>query len=438
MLKRMISRAADAVKREPLFYGAVVSLNAVLFAVLFLRGPLVEPDTESYVKMLFHRSPVYPVMLAVFAGMFGAGWLKAVLVFQLIATQFCTFAFAQWFRFRFALNKAVFWAVYILLLTPLLPGMPDTLMLANGILTDWLAWCIFMGVAASMTEAVARRTPGPVLWLCGLSVFAALARPQFQFLIPVSALFILAFGYRSGLWKQAGKLLLVLVVFAAGANIAERGYHKVLHGSFSMAPFMGLHLATSSLYMAAPGDMEAFKGREDYEFLSSLYAKLRANKLNVEFRGEKNMAVGAYYHTVCDDIFWETLLPEFDARFGGIADTNARLKRIDSYGKDIYFTLEEKAFRHPKLALSLFLGRNTLAQVYFPFVVMLAALWVFLRRRDSAAMLVFFAFSLDFFNKLAVSMVSRPVYRYSFYTEIFAALILLVLVTKTLEKKSLI
>ena len=141
------------VRKKNVFSFALFSFCALFYLFFtFLDGPILTPDSSTYLSMSLHREPFYPLYLALFRLVFGSvcgqdGWL-----FLAVAGQGILAAAAAWSLPAYLYRRLSFprWTVAVLTAFPLIVsllcrfGAGRQAMYSNGIESEALAIPLFL------------------------------------------------------------------------------------------------------------------------------------------------------------------------------------------------------------------------------------------------------------------------------------------------------
>ena len=95
------------------FWLAVISVIFYGFFAI-LDGPHISPDSETYINMDISREPVYPIFLAMVRGVFGEGYLMAVVILQSLLAAYAAYKITVTFQEIFELKYFLYVPILLL------------------------------------------------------------------------------------------------------------------------------------------------------------------------------------------------------------------------------------------------------------------------------------------------------------------------------------
>ena len=225
-------------------------------------GVVLGSDSRGYIEMISAREPVYPLLLALFRGIFGEGiYLNAVIVFQSLLAAFAAWFSVErlWKRFcRMYLFRWGMYAVHAAVALLCQYAAERGSVYSCNILTEGITmslWIIFMTL---LIEAVLDWNKRKLLIL--LLLLTLMVETRKQMAVGYPALGAAVFFGRMG--KDKGKAYFAKLVMILGGMILSlvlalgctRLYNLVLRGSFAQNTRDMNLVLTTSLYIADPED----------------------------------------------------------------------------------------------------------------------------------------------------------------------------------------
>ncbi|MBG0776994.1 MAG: hypothetical protein H0S85_11255 [Desulfovibrionaceae bacterium] len=289
--------------------GAEIAVHVAVLALVLLRGPLLQPDTGGYLHAAAIRPPLYPLLLQGLQALFGAGFATAALWVQALgaslAVLYCGSALARALR-------APDWLRPIFALVLFVPLLPSSSGVANLLLSEGLAYPLFLAAAALLLRAASRGGLRAYALFFLVSGLLVLTRTQFLFLYPVGALCAVWRGVQARSLRAGAAALGVLALCILGATALEKGWNLLQHGKASRPPFTGIQLVAAPLFLAQPGDAALFADPKERRFFERVHAALRENRW---VQGEATrLGRGAHgeilhFDNHYNDIVWKTVFP---------------------------------------------------------------------------------------------------------------------------------
>lgn len=402
-----------------------LAVSALILTLAFFLGPVTTPDFTSYVEGHVTRAPVYPLLLKAARLLFGGRHLLAVVAFQAAFVLAAAFCLLRTLDGRFGLSRTAFRFCFLLLAFPLVPVGFRHGAVANHILTEALAYGVFLLGASFLVRSVFNPTTVNAAALALLAALNVLIKPQFSFMYAALALFAVFFlRLRAGSGKCV--LLLVLVgVFAAAAGIADRAWHRRSSGSFRPTAGMGYHLAGSMLYLSDGPELAALAGPEGEAFREA-HARLDARRLLARYRHETGTPIASLHVPNYDLLIWEEWKRAYEARCGAGKSGQELMLAFEGTSKSIAFSLMKTHWKdYGRLVISKLVDKWTLGELFFmAFLVLLP----FLGRvtGPEIAALLSFSVIMNFLNHLWVAAMTSMGERFLFPTEILMLALLAV------------
>ncbi|MFA5139122.1 MAG: hypothetical protein WC728_07805 [Elusimicrobiota bacterium] len=403
------------------FKRAVAAVDVVLCVPLILAGPQMFPDTPSYVANSILRPPLYPLLLDLL------GSLALVCAFQVVLCA----AAAAWLTFtlkdRLGLPPVLAWLCHALLLSPLLPFPLITGSIGNAVLSEALAYALFLAAAAFLVRHAtgARPWDAPVfIGLCGL---LTLVRSQFVFLAP-AALVVLVQSWSSA---AGGSRRRGLALAAAAAVLAppmlNYGYHRIVNRA-SPPGQAGLYLLSYMLYAGEGLETRVRLDPEQAALLNEARAAMDAGKLGAWYRYEANASLANYLDGNYNRICWGVAAAVIDRRAGGLSPTEQAAARGRIAADLAWPLLRAAPGAYLKLVAALVLAKMPFYLGLFLAFVLAYCAALFVRDRDGAAFAAGSFTLMHFSNVLLVGAFQPLLHRYIFYTEILQVVALVALV----------
>jgi hypothetical protein len=128
-----------------------------------------------------------------------------------------------------------------------------------------------------------------------------LTRPQFLFILPVGAVYVLwaLVALHHLRLRLAAVGLLAAIVFAVPT--AQSGYNFVFNGAFMRIPFTGYQLLATASYLADPTDMPDVSDTDERAFLESLAARAETRRLTQRHRNPEE-SVSGHFNSVYNEL----------------------------------------------------------------------------------------------------------------------------------------
>lgn len=396
----------------------------LLFIALWLQGPWLQTDSQSYLTKSPIRSALYPLLLQLNTWLFPGQWGGLVFV-QLALGFYSAYFTASKLKKLFALNH---WLSSLLMILFLIPYY-GPLKFGNSILSEALCYPIFLFAFSYLLEGLFQRKTKSLLYFLGLTSLLILTRRQFLFLYPVFTCVLIYLGV---VHRKQFKLSLLTIAFALsilGTHLLERTYQYFNHNHFTTIPFTGMQLIVAPLYLSTPNDAALFENTLEKIIFLEIQEKMQAKHLSYQTINTSphfnltiypqflNLAVYPHYFENYGPICWEVLFPVINE-----IDENNNLY-LNHYDRDtllikMALTLIQV---HLKEYLALYIS-NIIFNLGGLFPTLLFVLMAFLAfvyhclRRDDLSLGLVVTFLLTFGNYFLIAIVEPILIRYSIYT----------------------
>lgn len=279
--------------------------SLVLLAWLLAQQPVLHPDSHSYLTPNISRGPVYPLFLEALRLLFPEAPLQAAVACQTLIAFGSTLVLAATLRRYLGVPALAAQLCQILLALPLLKFAPS-------ILSESLAYALFLGFAAAWLRHARSALPGPALAAILLACLAVLNRPPFLYLYAFLTLFFL----RRALLPDARKMALILAVLtlaAAGGTVLTRSaYNFWRFGVFEQHSAVGHNLLATQLYIAHPADRLALATEEERHFFDLALAEVDRLGLSQRQWDQRR----DHYDTSMTTIYFDVLGAAYQRAFG--------------------------------------------------------------------------------------------------------------------------
>lgn len=252
-----------------LFYG--------FFAVF--DGAVICADSPSYINMQSSREPLYPVLLALFRGIFqklqDGFYLDVVAFFQSILMAVAVFILEEYLRKEIQVSKV---SSVLIFLMPVAVSLLCRFaarrgsMYSNSILTEGIAIPLYLLFFRFLAEYLISNTKRSLCWCLALSFFMISTRKQMLFAF---VMLIAAIIYVACRKKKAGYGILTIfisVVLVLGGNAAfDVGYNYMVRGEKTTHSSDIRFIATVAFYTAEREDAARIEEPDIRELFLDIY-----------------------------------------------------------------------------------------------------------------------------------------------------------------------
>ncbi|MFA6028507.1 MAG: hypothetical protein WC969_01505 [Elusimicrobiota bacterium] len=312
--------------REKPFRVLLAVLDAALLLAL-LRGPRFFPDSASYLDGSLLRPPAYPLLLGLLRTLSHAHGLQALCLLQTAAVLAACAWLTLELRRRLSLGAPSSLVLHLVLASPLLPLPVLTGSVGCAVLTEAFSYAGVLCVAALLLRALAGGSARDERGFIALAAFLPLLRPQFLFLVPVVAAYVLLSLRGADARRRVVLPLFALALFLAG-DLSGRLYHAARHRVSAAPSLLGAYLVTDSLYMDEGAPPAAALPAQAEVLVREAREQVAARRLGASVRGAANASLASYFEQNYNLIYWGVVMPLFQRPFAHLPE-NERLVEAD-------------------------------------------------------------------------------------------------------------
>jgi hypothetical protein len=285
--------------------------NAALFCWLLRKPPAVVIDTATYLDHGIQRTPGYPLFLDAMRLLAGSHFLKLTQLVQVIIGFLCAHHLAGSLRRCLRLPQAVAGLLCLLFLVP-------QLRFGQDIATESLSHGLFLLLLSFLVRSFFSRNNRDVFGVAAALLALTLTRPQFYFLVPLSALYLgwLAWSRRSPRPDLLAAAALALAV--SGSFLAQATYNLHYHGRFARIPFTGMQVYTVLLYFSEPADVARMPDAEAARYFQTTAEIVQQRGWSVRHRAPYRSYFD-HFDEMYSHTYLKVVVPEF-LRQAGKAD----------------------------------------------------------------------------------------------------------------------
>lgn len=415
-------------KNERVGWSLIITLFSLMGIHLIMQGPVLNPDTPSYLDMDPRRSVGYPLFLYIFR-IFGDNYLNIVILVQMILNIAAVIAFFHFLKEQFNLN-----IYYLLILIPPLWYEANNVLYPVEIGTEALAFPLFLFVVIYYLKSVLNRNYRHMLTAMLINLVLILVRAQFLYMFPAILLGLFHIYIYDRHLMRFIKYAAILVLLYPAFQLIDSTYHYIFHGKFITSPFGSNGIAANALYVAQKEDYQLFEDETVKELYKEIYQSIYRDTLNLASYQDSQNRSGLYvsdvshYSASFNEILHRTTTPILQAHFDHL-DGIESWQAIENKLEQIKWPLMKanwKEFTLINFVYSIVVrGFPTqFALITFIFLFICSAIGV-IHNNKYAIMLFYFSLfhSLHF---ILVGMGGRILSRYSFYTEFLLFTIIII------------
>lgn len=220
-------------KADYLFYGSLIVISALVFAIPYGLEPVLMADSPAYLAGTLNQGivPVYPLFISLNKLIFSpVYYLQAIVIEQVVLAVCVTVGFVLFIRKAMGAGRGETYLFLLLALIPYTVLMPDG-MTSRFIVTEALAYPLFYLLMVSVLKGIWENKVSRVLFAEFFAIVMALTRTQLQLalLIPAGAFFILwvrgkiGNGNMQRISRVITGILLCSVIFVLSYGVYRQG-----------------------------------------------------------------------------------------------------------------------------------------------------------------------------------------------------------------------
>ncbi len=415
--------------------------NYILYGIFFiaflvvLNKPVeILKDSTGYMEMSLIRLPVYPIFLYLVHKICGDIYLSVVVFLQFLLLIIAAYNLIKTLRNLFPINN---WWFFLLAFLVLLPALYN-INVCNRILSESLAYPLYLIVFAHLIKAFVKRELKPLLYAIPLLLLLLLVRGQFIFIVGGG---ILVSFYI--LWKQKNivrkswiiGLFLILPILA---GLMDKTYHFIVHHHFVATPWTGIHLLTPALFVANKENVSVFSTEEEKGFFKQIFDSLENKNLTLSTLKEEDKSESTiFYIQNFTKITNATIFNEGRYFFKTPVEDAETFIKLDTLSSKMTFPLVKKNFGSwAKLYIQNFNYGLDGAKYVLMYVLLCGISLFFLFRKNLAETKFIFLGSLFVLLNVAVIAIGmHTIKRFTFYNDWILFFILFLLLDRLLTKK---
>ena len=271
----------------------IVPFVGALFSFFFLAqdGAKLGSDATSYLAHSRIRTPIYPLTLDLFQWLFGPRYPACLAIFQISLVLGAALYLTATLHRRYSPGGWVVAIGFLILISPLY----GNLRIGNCVMTEAVAYGLFLVCAALAAEAAHSLETRPLLALAALTALNLLVRPQLAFMVPAFFFLLVWIAVKTGSLQRMLRPAAFMLLAGLGAWICECGYNLHFNGIFTTPQIAASCLARDALYVSDSPDLELFQDAAYYPAMRRIYAEMDAGKLFAKYRHEQDANLARYY-----------------------------------------------------------------------------------------------------------------------------------------------
>jgi hypothetical protein len=380
---------------------------AVLMSVaVAVRGPLLVPDSASYLDYSPMRTAGYPLFLDVMRVAGATAGLRLAVFVQALALLVTIGHFTRVLGSRLGLNR----------LPRVIAGsifLPGWFACAGTIGSEALAWSFFLVGVAFGVDALLTPSDRDVFWSTVGIVGATLVRPQFMFALPVWSLGIAIHIFRRHGVTGALRVLVSSAAILVASGLLQRAYDYAKTGHAQHASLAGIQVATEGFYLSTSADASAVLP-EDAAFVRSVTDRLAAqHMLASDHPAAYSEAV--YFPLVYNEICWQAIAGTYRDGQGALVSVSD-WRRFD----EITLRVGVRLIRRHLVQYIAHVASSALLYAHYSLFMVMALVALALaqlRRADAVLSIGLWLALLWLANLAVICMVETPQSRYTVYTD---------------------
>ena len=397
--------------------------SGALFVWLFMQGPLLQPDSSSYIAGSPVRSPIYPLILKAYNWIFEGNY-RTLVFLQLLFGYMSIHKLSGVFRETFQVSDLVTVIVFATL------TLPYFYYSGQFVLSESVTYPIFLIFLSCFLQGFFDKGERNLIMSLILAGVLVMARNQFMFLYIFLGVVILYLYIMERQVKKTAMLMVALVSVFVSANLLERTYHYFNSASFSNVPFTGVVLIPNYLYLSKSSDDQIFEDKAERSFFQDIRKKI-VDKGYIYEKKPSGVFMAQHLELVYDKIFYEVMGKHITKHLGD-----------DPFKTDkILTSMSLKLIFHNFTDfIKLFLSKviRGLGGYWFT-ILSLAGMLICLPKifdSNNRLSIAYGAlFGLTLLNLMLIGVVHYPLMRYTVYTQLPFICFLIILIEQVMVRK---
>lgn len=411
---------------DSLFY-IVIALLTLVFVVK--TDVIYAPDSEGYLDMSIIRSSGYPLFIAAHKLLFGSYYISFLILSQFVLNLYAAFFLVKSLSKTLLLQK---WHTYILFVIILVPLFYEKV--ANGILSEALAYPLYLLVVANLLLATLNKQFSNFYYACVLTFILILVRGQFLFLIPVLLAGIALNEPTFHLIKKYLILAFCIIAIPIAAIGTDILFHKIQHEHATTTPWTGVQIASLPFFVSSEEDYSIFENKDQQAYFKFIHKQLQQKKLLLNQLPKESLSPADYYSYNYVFIANSTLSEKGETFFDNHLSDAQRIILNDKMASSMAIPLIKINFIK---WISLYFknaakGIGTIA-TFITFLLLILSSTI---KKENNAKFIIIGSLLILGNIALVALAEPTLSRYVFYNHWILVAIILLLFQNTFLKKS--
>jgi len=326
-----------------------LALFCLFFAVLYIKGPGIYPDSQTYIIMQSGREPVYPLFLAAFRLVFGwlpsiggaEGYLWVVALVQSILALISCLCLTRVVSRLFKLGWKMEYMVAICTLLPYIMtpiASISNMVLQTAILTEGLCFPVFTFFQIELLKGMFEKTEktGQLAFFIRallLTVVLVLIRNQMLVALAIWAVAVLIEVLHQKKYRLLMLIAISPLVFFGGKSLGYRCYNALVDNGFQGANSGSYNLLTTLMYLSDWDDMNYLEDEYDRTLFERMLLRIEEEELGVASAPSDVLGRAYHYEDSYDvigfDIQQEVLFNAATRHAGEDSRTTYVMKRSD-------------------------------------------------------------------------------------------------------------
>lgn len=418
----------------------ITSSNKILLLFLFSvflfcikDGPIISPDSGTYINHSIFRMGLYPLSLSLFLSLFKGSAFEVLVGCQLVFSLIASYCLATFLFSTFTLPPAFRWVLISVFLIPIV-----VLKSANDILSEGLAYPLFLLTSYFFLKGILLNNIKDLYKFTLVAYLLVLTRQQYLFFYGVALVALVYLIIFQKKFEKKGSIFLSIILSLSAFFISERTYHLIFHDTFSGTPFAGIELIGRPLFTSTQDSFNAFEDPKQKLFVEkAVQNSINQNAMNAD---PNTRQLSIFEHTT-NTIRFSIALPlleqiwnkeDFDLERGRTSTEFEYKQYIDKQAVSISLHLIKSNFvnyitSYSKDIIRGFGGYAMFGLVFFASILFL---WKIVCRKSMSVFYVFFILTalMHLGNLVIVCLVEPPILRYTYPTSLLLFTMLLIMV----------
>lgn len=418
------------------------AIYITVFTYLISQGPILSPDSYSYLSAASERNPGYVIFLKLFEFLFPNSYGLPIAT-QLLIGLMAVDLFQKCMSQLFNLNRVLNGVMIFLLIFPFFPP----LLFANNVCSEGLSYPLYLMFLVYGFKYLRDSKSTNLLLFFFFYILLVLTRGQF---LMTSTIFLVAFcikSYKDGLNRRSIIKFISIAALPLAVIFADKLYHKLKDGLFISTPYAYVNMSALAFYVSNKNDTMSFLDTEYKLLFEDCYNNLKEKKLLLNSERRKSIKEDYeffYNHIpqICNRTIHKITTQYYFDKYMKDSHNNKAASAYSKWQseiacKNMYFKLvDQNSSQYIKLYL------YNLSNAFFSVVILILFVLIFiystfglLLKRNLYFSMLFICSGLVLSNAMIVSIASHSIVRYLFYNYVLIGFTIFLIIKPRIDAK---